>query len=144
VTVDLADAQRDEGNAEAPGQHAHLRDLEVLREVRYEAVLGGGARDIEGEEGPETVVGAAGPHELLAQRQRAMSIPSSSAAAAASLLRSGGLRLFVVGVGEGRMGFLSARRFTHREEGILGFAGICGGDRIGGGGTETGQEGRGW
>lgn len=43
MAVDLADAQRDEGNAETPCQHAHLRDLEVLREVRYEAVLGGGA-----------------------------------------------------------------------------------------------------
>lgn len=43
VAVDLADAQRDEGNAETSGQHAHLGDLEVLREVRYEAVLGGGA-----------------------------------------------------------------------------------------------------
>ena len=44
MAVDLADAQRDEGNAEAPGQHAHLRDLEVLHrptdEVRKESTDG--------------------------------------------------------------------------------------------------------
>ena len=104
-----------------------------------------GARDVEGEEGPETVVGAAGPHELLAQRQRTVSILSPSSSSASSLFRSGGLRLVVVGVGEGGTGFLSARRLTHREkegqEGILGFARICGrGDRIGGGETETETE----
>jgi hypothetical protein len=55
-----------------------------LGEVRDEAVLGGGAGDVEGEEGPEPVVGAAGPHELLPQRQREMGIVRSSSASAAA------------------------------------------------------------
>jgi hypothetical protein len=87
--------------------------------VGDEAVLGGGAGDVEGEEGPEAVVGAAGPHELLPQGYRAVGVISSAAAAAAaapSLLRSGGLRLVVGGgVGERGTGFVSARRVRHRE-----------------------------
>jgi hypothetical protein len=37
-----------------------------LREVRDETVIGGGAGDVEGDERPKALVGAAGPHELLA------------------------------------------------------------------------------
>lgn len=44
MAVNLADAQRDEGNAETPCQHAHLRDLKVLHrptdDVRREAIDG--------------------------------------------------------------------------------------------------------
>lgn len=103
MAVDLADTQGDEGHAEASGEQAHLRDLEVLGEVGDEAVLGGGAGDVEGEEGPETIVGAAGPDELLAQGQRGVFSGG---------FRSGGLRLvvvvFSVGVGEG--GTISGHR----------------------------------
>ena len=96
VPLNLANAQGDEGNAQASREHADLRDLEVLhrrsgaskinerrnesvnlkhprmqaliylREVRDETVVGGGAGDVEGEERPEALVGAASPHELLA------------------------------------------------------------------------------
>jgi hypothetical protein len=83
-----------------------------LGEVGDEAVLGGGAGDVEGEEGPEAVVGAAGPHELLPQGYRAVGVLS---AAASSSLRSGRLRLVGGGGGgEGGAGFLSARRLAHR------------------------------
>jgi hypothetical protein len=66
VPLNLAHAQGDEGNAQASREHADLRHLEVLREVRDETVVGGGAGDVEGEERPEALVGAASPHELLA------------------------------------------------------------------------------
>jgi len=66
VPLNLANAQGDEGNAEASREHADFRHLEVLREVRDETVVGGGAGDVEGEERPEALVGAASPHELLA------------------------------------------------------------------------------
>jgi len=58
-----------------------------------ESVVGGGAGDVEREQRPEALVGAASPHELLAQRRRRRWRDTLVA------FRSGGLR--VVGVGEG-------------------------------------------
>jgi hypothetical protein len=46
--------------------------------VRDGTVFGGGAGDVEGEKQHEVLVGAAGPHELLAQRRRQGRNPGSS------------------------------------------------------------------
>jgi hypothetical protein len=78
--------------------------------VGDELIVGGGAGDVEGREQPETLVGTAGPHELLAQRRRG----TLRRRRLVSLLRSGGLRRVGVAVGTG-----SGRR-THGDLGRVG------------------------
>jgi hypothetical protein len=79
-------------------------------------IVGGGAGDVEGREQPETLVGTAGPYELLAQRRRG----TLRRRRLVSLLRSGGLRRVGVAVGTG-----SGRR-THGDLGRVGEIGWIG------------------